>query len=57
LQLSPGSDALVGDLKPFLIPMNVIWDSFETHVTLSAEKFYYVTWAFVLKCSHFGFHI
>jgi hypothetical protein len=24
---------VVGDLKPFLIPMNVIWDSFETHVT------------------------
>jgi hypothetical protein len=58
LELSPGSDALVvGDLKPFLIPVNVNWDSFETHVTLCAAKLYNVTWAFLLKGFHFGFHI
>ncbi len=58
MQLSPGSDALlVGDLKPFLIPMNVIWDSFGTHVTLCAAKLYNVTWAFLFKFFHFGFHI
>jgi len=48
---------VVGDLKPFLIPMNGIWDSFETHVTLCTAKLYNVTWAFLLICSHFGFHV
>jgi hypothetical protein len=39
------------------MPINVIGDSFETHVTVCTEKLYNITWAFLLTCSHVGFHM